>query len=120
MTAKRLLLVAATFVPLAVLSAGCGIGDAQTRLRTAIDAKKPTLDECYGTALTRDKTTAGEMRLFVNVDETSGVVNQVEISSGPKDPMLTKCIESALAGVKLEPAPAANLKVEYTLRFTPR
>lgn len=98
---------------------GCGIGNAQTRLRTAVDAQKPTLDDCYASALQRDRTLSGVMQLMLHVDEDSGAVTQVEITSpGVQDPELQQCVKTVLAGVKLDPPPKANLQVEYTLRFT--
>lgn len=120
MTRSRLALMAAAVAALPLLAGGCGIGKAQTHLRTAVDSRKPTLDSCYGTALERDEHAAGQMALSIHVSEKTGAVDKVEIvSSALGDPDLERCVESALVGTRIDPKPKANLKVEYTLRFVP-
>lgn len=104
-----------------VALAGCGgIGDSQKRLRTAVDARQPTLDECYGATLARDATAQGTMEVSLHVTESGGTVDQVKITrSEVADPTLQECVKSALVGVQLAPAPKANLEVAYTLTFAP-
>ena len=105
---------------LSLLGGACGIGNAQARLRTAVDAKKPSLDTCYGRALERDKNASGEMQLWIHVDESTGRVKRVEIArTAIEQAELEECVRTALQGVELDPKPKANLKVEYTLRFSP-
>jgi hypothetical protein len=119
MIATRVLMAAAPLA-LSLLAGGCGIGNAQTRLRTAIDASKPGLDQCYGSALERDRDAAGDMLLLVHVEEKTGRVAQVKVAkTAIQDAGLHQCVQSALEGVTLDPKPKANLKVEYTLRFAP-
>jgi outer membrane biosynthesis protein TonB len=120
MIGTRLCLAAAALAALPLMAAGCGIGKAQTHLRTAVDSRKPTLDSCYGAALERDDGAAGEMALSIHVSEKSGAVDRVEVvRSALGDPDLERCVESALVGTRIDPKPKANLQVEYTLRFVP-
>lgn len=100
---------------------GCGgIGKAQTQLRSAIDAKKPTLDGCYERALERNETAAGTMTVWVHVAEKGGSVTKAELeSSTVDDDELRQCVESTLVGTQISPPPKANLKVEYRLEFSP-
>lgn len=108
-------------VAAAVLGFGCGgIGDSQSRLRSAVDAKKPTLDDCYASALERDRARSGTMDLWLHVNDESGRVEKVEVSeSSVADPALQQCVETALVGVQLDPPPGAPMKVDYTLQFRP-
>lgn len=102
------------------LSACGGIGNAQKNLRSAVDTKKPTLDDCYAQALTRDAKFAGSMTVKLTVGEKSGAVDKVDIvDPGFADNDLQSCVQGALAGVSIDPKPAANLEVEYTLNFAP-
>jgi hypothetical protein len=104
----------------AVLASGCGIGNAQARLRSAIDARKPSLDQCYAATLERDKGAAGDMRMWVSVDKRSGAVEKVEVlESAIDDPTLGQCVQDTVGQVKMDPKPKRGLKVEYTLRFSP-
>lgn len=99
---------------------GCGIGDAQQRLRTAVDAKEKSLDECYAQALERNEGAQGDMSIWVHVSSDTGRVDSVEVSQSEiTDGALQKCVETTLVGLALVPPPKANLKVEYTLRFVP-
>jgi hypothetical protein len=103
------------------LLAGCGVGDSQTRLRTAIDAKNQELSQCYGAALGRDPATAGTMQAWIHVEDQQGRVDNVEFSGGDvNDPTLQSCMTDALTQVQLAEAPPANLKVEYTFQLTPQ
>jgi hypothetical protein len=116
---KRISALAAAVAALSI--AGCGgIGTAQKDLRTSVEAKKPTLDQCYGAALVRDQVAAGDMDLVLHVSEKTGQVEKVAITrSSVQDPELQQCVEQALVGIALEPKPKANLEVEYQLQFTP-
>ena len=100
---------------------GCGIGDAQTQLRSAIDAKQGELDQCYAEALGRDRSATGEMHLWVHVEDAAGRVDDVEVDqSDVNDEALQTCVSGVLTGIQLDKAPAANLRVEYTVRLQPR
>ena len=100
--------------------AGCGIGDSQAQLRSAIDAKNQELDQCYAGALARDRDAAGSLSAYVHVDHAEGRVNQVEFTGGDgRDPSLESCISDSLTRVQLTEPPAANLKVAYTFQLTP-
>ena len=110
------------FLGIAILGlAACGgIGGAQKHLRSAVDNTKPTLDDCYAKALERDDKAAGSMTVNLTVGEKSGEVDKVDvIDPGFADDGLQSCVESALVGVSISPKPKANLKVEYTLDFSP-
>lgn len=102
-------------------AAGCGgIGNAQKQLRSAVDAKKPTLDQCYGAALQRNKETVGDMDLVIHVAEKTGQVEKVDVvRDGVGDGELSQCVQSALVGIGVDPKPKANLEISYTLQFTP-
>ena len=115
-------LVFTALAALALAAAGCGgIGKAQTNLRTAVDAEKPSLDRCYEQALVRDETLSGSMTVVMRVTEKGGTVESVDITSSTvDDPALNKCVESTLVGVQIDPKPKANLEVEYTLQFSPK
>jgi hypothetical protein len=119
-SARKLVILGAVGVAMLAI-AGCGgIGKSQTHLRTAIDAKKPTLDDCYASALERDKEIAGSMTLWVHVAEKDGTVTQVEVANSTvTDAELTQCVETTLVGTQISPAPKANLKVEYQLELRP-
>ena len=106
---------------LVVVLAGCGgIGDAQKRLRTAIDAKQDTLDACYAKSLGRDAGGKGSMELLLHVAGDGGQVDSVKITSSDlADPKLEKCVKSTLKAVQLDPAPASAFDIEYTLEFGP-
>jgi hypothetical protein len=102
------------------LSACGGIGGAQKNLRSAVDARQGTLDDCYGTALERSKEASGAMQLNLHVAEKSGRVERVEVlDAGFADDELQSCVENALVGILISPKPAAGLKVEYRLVFNP-
>jgi hypothetical protein len=117
MTTRNAILVA---LGAAVLATGCGIGDAQSRLRSAVDAQKPAFDQCYATALERDEKEAGSLEMWVHVDKQTGQLHQVEVSdTSLQDEQLKSCVESALTTVQMDPPPKANLKVEYILQFRP-
>ena len=101
-------------------AAGCGIGDAQQRLRTAVEAKRDELGQCYAGALQRDRNAAGEMRVWLNVDSDGGDVDSVEVIESPiGDPAFGQCVDGVLRTVQLDTAPKAALEVEYALTFRP-
>ncbi|MFW6051539.1 MAG: AgmX/PglI C-terminal domain-containing protein [Myxococcota bacterium] len=105
---------------LLVATAGCGVGDAQQRLRTAVDAEREQLDGCFAEALERDRNLTGDMVLQLHVSRQTGEVEEVEVDrSDVGDATLEQCVRTTLAGVRLEEAPRANLQVQYTLRFVP-
>lgn len=97
----------------------CGIGDAQPRLRTAVDAKQDEMDRCYTTALTRDQSIGGEVEATLHVEGTTGHLEQVEFGEGQvSDPQLRSCLANVLQGVTLPDAPRKKLEVLYTFRLT--
>ncbi len=106
---------------LAGLAVGCGgVGKSQAQLRTAVEAQKPTLHDCYAAALERDKTTSGSMEVTLHLAEKSGKVEQVDFTSGSvSDEHLKECVRTAIVGVQVQPKPKANLEVAYTVQFTP-
>lgn len=100
---------------------GCGVGDAQTNLRSAVDAKQNELDACYAKALERDRNTAGQAKVWITVEKSTGQVKSVEQhESQVHDEMLFSCVENELTTIQLEDAPKVNLKVDYTLQFRPK
>lgn len=102
------------------LLAGCGIGDAQTRVRSAVDARSPDLNQCYAAALTRDASTSGTMSAWVYVESNEGRVERVEFEPGEvSDPTLQSCMNEALTQIRLDEPPAANLKIQYSFQLTP-
>jgi len=111
------LLVSATLLALV----GCGVGDAQTRLRTAIDAKDQELSQCYAAALGRDGNASGTMKAWVHGEDKQGRVDGGEFEGGDvTDPALQSCMTDALTQVQLSEPPPANLRVEYTFELTPQ
>ncbi|MBI2896863.1 MAG: AgmX/PglI C-terminal domain-containing protein [Deltaproteobacteria bacterium] len=99
---------------------GCGIGDAQNHLRTAVDEKREELNRCYGETLARDASAAGQMQLWVHVESDRGQVDAVEVQrSDIQDEGLGSCVTTTLQSIQLPEAPSAALRVEYTLLFQP-
>jgi hypothetical protein len=76
---------------------GCAAQDTQRRLRTAVDARQASLDDCYAKALNHDRTVEGWMRLWVHVPENDHRVDSVEIERNTKlaDKRLNKCVRAA-------------------------
>ena len=105
---------------LSIALAGCGIGDAQQRLRTAVDAKQAELDQCYTSALSRDESIQGEVDATIRVGKADGRIESVDYEGGQvTDAQLQSCMSGVLESVQLEEAPKANLEVGYTFRMTP-
>jgi hypothetical protein len=102
------------------LTACGGIGSAKSNLRSAVDAKKPTLDDCYAQALVRDQSASGAMTLKLTVKDGTGMVDKVEVvDPGFADGELQSCVEGALTGLTIASKPKANVEIEYTLQFSP-
>ena len=122
MSAARLALGCLLAVaPLGALGGCKGVGDSQKHLRTAVEARQPTLDQCYATTLAKDATAAGKMELTLTVAEQGGRVEAVKVArSELADTELQGCVRDALVGVQISPAPKANLEVAYVLEFGPR
>jgi hypothetical protein len=117
-TKRTTILVAAAAA--SILVGGCGIGDAQSQLRTAVDAQQPTLDQCYASALERSSDESGQMQVWLHVDKSSGTLKEVEVVDATvQDTQLKSCVEQALVGIQMDPPPKANLQVEYFIRFNP-
>jgi hypothetical protein len=100
--------------------AGCGgVGTAQADLRSAIDARQSTLNECYREALTRDETLDGDLSLRVSLAKSETTISGLEVThSNIDDAELVSCIEQALAGLSIDEAPKSALTVDYTMQFT--
>jgi hypothetical protein len=98
---------------------GGGIGDAQKRLRTAIEAKQDALDDCYEKSLARNAETAGNLNLVVKVAKKKGTVSASAAGGKIGDEKLVQCVETAIDSVKLSPAPKSNMEVSYTVAFAP-
>ena len=97
----------------------CGIGDAQPRLRTAVDAKQAEMNTCYTSALERDESIGGEVQATLHVEGSTGHVQQVEFGEGQvTDPQLRSCLSNVIQGVTLPDAPKKKLEVLYTFRLT--
>jgi hypothetical protein len=107
-------------LPALLLIAACGggIGDAQKRLRTAVDAKQDAFDDCYEKALAKNAEVAGKLQVVLKVKKGGSAVS-ASPSGGKLDDKLVECVQTALDSVKLSPAPKANTEVSYTLSFAP-
>jgi Tfp pilus assembly protein FimT len=100
--------------------AGCGIGDAQKRLRSAVDEKNAELNRCYAEALAQNRNVDGTLEANLLVNTTEGRIHQVEFTGGTgRDASLESCMVDTLTQVRLAEPPPANLKVEYTFQLTP-
>jgi len=103
----------------AIALCACGIGDAQPRLRTAVDAKRAEMNSCYTTALSRDESIGGEVEATLHVEGSTGHLAQVEFGEGQvTDPQLRSCLSNVLQSVTLSDAPKKKLEVSYTFRLT--
>jgi hypothetical protein len=99
-------------------ASACGIGDAQPRLRTAVDAKQAEMDRCYTTALAADQSIEGQVEATLHVEGSTGHVEQVEFGEGQvTDPQLRACLTNVLQGVTLADAPRKKLEVKYTFQL---
>jgi hypothetical protein len=100
---------------------GCGIGDAQLHLRSAVDAKQAELSACYAQALARNTNAAGDVQVWVHVESVEGRVHTLQFAqSAIQDEALQTCVRSVLTQVRLSVPPAADLQVAYVFRFTPQ
>ena len=105
---------------LGVAVVGCGVGNAQGDLRTAVDAEQSSMNECYRVALERDESTAGTMHLRLHMDRSTTTVREVEVmDSDLGDSTLESCVTNAIQGVSITDAPGGNMAVDYTVRFSP-
>lgn len=111
--------ISAGATALALLTAtGCGAGDAQTRLRSAVDAKSPELNQCYAAALERDAQTSGRLQAWLYVEDAEGRLERVEFTGGDvRDQALQSCMSDTLTQVQIDEAPPVNLKVDYTFQL---
>lgn len=120
MTARIASIVAASFAVVTFAACG-GVGKSQQHLRSAVEGKKPTLDDCYASALKRDNTINGSVTMWLHVKKDKGTVTKMEvIQSGVNDVELMRCVEGAIVGTKVEPKPSVNMKVQYELQLTPK
>ena len=105
---------------LTALVGGCGIGDSQTRLRTAVDERQDALSSCYADALTRNPSAQGTVQARLHVEDDQGRIDRVEIvRSDIADDQFHTCFTQALQQVQLSEAPPANLDVAYTFQLRP-
>jgi translation initiation factor 2 gamma subunit (eIF-2gamma) len=114
MTRMRALVVIATAL---AACGGGGVGDAQKRLRTAVDAKQDMLDDCYEKTLARDAEAKGDVQVLFKVSNGGDVKS--EVKGGKLDGKLLKCVQKALDEIKLSPGPGANMEVTYDVTFEP-
>lgn len=120
MIARTTTLLALAIAALGLTGCG-GIGNAQVELRSAIDAKQSTLDDCYASALKRDATIRGDVTMWLHVSKDNGTVSKIEIGqSAINDVELLRCVERTIVGTKLPKAPGANMKVEYRIQMSPK
>jgi hypothetical protein len=105
---------------LALAGACAGVGNSQEHLRSAVEAQRPTLDECYAEALARDASLSGQLALMLYVDKADGRVRDAQVTdAGVNDLALQECVRSSLVGVTLEERPKVELEVGYTFEFVP-
>lgn len=111
-----------TLLALSGFAVGCGgVGTAQADLRSAIDARQATLNECYREALTRDESLTGDLQLRVAMAKGATSISGLEVThSNVDDPILVECVTGALEGLSIDEAPKSALTVDYTVRFSPR
>ncbi|SRR5690606_9081684 len=106
-------------IVLGLLAAACGPGNTQRLLRSAVDARKPKLDECYQRALERDETLAGTVRAKLSVEPKTGVVKSVEFLNSVGDDALRSCMEDALLGIRVDQPATVQVDVEYAFDLVP-
>lgn len=100
------------------LLAGCSIGDAQSRLRSAVDAKGEEFNDCYAQALTRDQSIQGSLDAVLYVDKVTGAISRVEFANGAVgDGELERCMTSVLGTVQVDGDLKKNLEVSYTFEL---
>jgi|GEM_PF-7085778 len=78
MSARVASLVTVAVAAVAFTACG-GYGKSQQHLRSAMDAKKPTLDSCYETALKRDATISGSVTMWLHVKKSDGAVSKMDV-----------------------------------------
>jgi hypothetical protein len=101
-------------------AAGCAAADSQRRLRTAVDARQASLDDCYAKALAHDRTADGAMKVWLHIAENADRVDAVEIESSKiANKRLHKCVRAALLNLDIGEAADGDLRVQYTLAFEP-
>jgi hypothetical protein len=114
---SRIFLLSSVGLTLA-LASGCSIGDAQTRLRSAVDEKYNEYNECYAQALVRDENTAGQLDAVLYVDKVTGAISKVEFNPGSvTDPELERCLTAALGAVDVEGDLKRDMQVSYTFEL---
>ena len=101
-----------------VLLAACGgLGNAQQRLRTAVDAQQAKLDKCFTRSLARDSDGAGAMVLVLHVS-SGGTIDDIQVQrTEVKDPKLQNCVKATFRKIQLQPAPSSDFEIVYTLKF---
>jgi hypothetical protein len=103
-----------------LLACGCAVSNPQQRLRTAVDARQASLDDCYAKVLGHDRNAEGTMKLWVHVPENARRVDQVEIEKTKlSDKRLNRCVRAALLNVDIGESTETDVKVQYTLAFEP-
>ena len=101
-----------------ILLAACAADTSQARLRTAVDARKSQLADCYAKALEHDTSMTGKMVLVLHVPQNVDEVDSVDVERGRvRDRHLQRCVKEVLVGANIGDAPTDDLNVEYTLAF---
>jgi hypothetical protein len=102
-------------------SVGCGrITPSRRNLRSAVEAKRAELDQCYEATVARNANVGGTMTMWLNVDDESGRVHSAELEqNGVADDDLPTCVGAALEGIQLPEPPPLAMRVEYTFEFRP-
>ena len=105
---------------LAVALCGCAASNSQQRLRTAVDARQASLDDCYARALAHDRTADGAMKVWLHIPQNADRVDAVEIESSKiASKRLDRCVRAALLNLDIGEVADSELKVQYTLAFQP-
>jgi hypothetical protein len=110
-------------ITLALATLACKSGNPQLRqdITVAAQSVKPGLDECYNTALARNRRIgAGFFTVDAVVEGTTGqfkdvVVRRDEVQS----PEVRQCVVQAMRALKLaKPGGGANTQASFAFRFT--
>ena len=102
-------------------SVGCGaITPSRRNLRSAVEATRAQLDQCYEETVRRNANIGGSMAMWLNVDNESGRVTSAEMeTNGVPDDGLATCVTGALETIQLPEPPPLAMRVHYTFEFRP-
>ena len=105
------------------LAAPACMDHSQLRLRTAVDAQRPSLTQCYENALAQSPSAQGRMTLLIHIPTGAQQVARVQVGESDRpiqqQQQLQQCVADALVGLPIGSATLAELNVEYTLSFVP-